>query len=489
MKKDSITTLSPKNTGVYLGKVVDKKSVYIKVKLEQCIDMHDGIEIYSNGSVVSNIVTCIKNEEYVNINRKCERSEFVWLGDFAKAVAIGSVLYKTSNYKLNSSLRALYSKNIETEKKSFDIVVDIKKDKPIAVSLDIYGKKIQYISEFIPQLASSAEINDEKVVKSFEKTGDSPFCFSNINTNIDEGLFVPVSKLNEIRRNILKKVEMNFVIKKDVTKEYGNTERVLKNILQKLDNKNLNPEEIKSKISKISSLHVFKYSKDIDYIEYFQKRYNMKLNRIDINIIDYMKFSEDIKEKYIGKIDVFIVIPCVVGQNLNKYIIENMENILKDKISGVIVGNVGYIDLLLELKTQYNTTLIADMSLNISNIYSAAFYIFKGFDMIVLANEKDIEYNLDAWRNIPIEVVRDLQIVMTSRYCILGSFIENEKNKKCSMPCALGNYYLKDSLGYKHNIFCDNLDCFMYLARPKKAIEFKNKEAKQNIVCVRNCML
>ena len=40
--KDSITTLSPKNTGLYLGEVIEKKGKFVKLKLEEDIDLHDG---------------------------------------------------------------------------------------------------------------------------------------------------------------------------------------------------------------------------------------------------------------------------------------------------------------------------------------------------------------------------------------------------------------------------------------------------------------
>ena len=42
--KSSISELSPKNTGLFLGEVLDVKNKYIKVKLEGAIDLHDGIE-------------------------------------------------------------------------------------------------------------------------------------------------------------------------------------------------------------------------------------------------------------------------------------------------------------------------------------------------------------------------------------------------------------------------------------------------------------
>lgn len=68
LKKDSISFLSPKNTGIYLGKVCEKNKKLIKVKLNEDISLHDGIEIIETGS--STIVTCIKDEKGNLLNDK-----------------------------------------------------------------------------------------------------------------------------------------------------------------------------------------------------------------------------------------------------------------------------------------------------------------------------------------------------------------------------------------------------------------------------------
>lgn len=61
LKAESISFLSPKNTGLYLGKICDKNNKLIKVKLNEDIFLHDGIEVIETGS--STIVTLIKDEK------------------------------------------------------------------------------------------------------------------------------------------------------------------------------------------------------------------------------------------------------------------------------------------------------------------------------------------------------------------------------------------------------------------------------------------
>ena len=141
-------------------------------------------------------------------------------------------------------------------------------------------------------------------------------------------------------------------------------------------------------------------------------------------------------------------------------------------INGLVIGNVGYIDLALKLKEKYDIKLIADYSLNVFNRYSAIFYIECGFDIITPSVELKDEYieNLDKYA--PIEIVSDYKTLMTSRYCILGAFIEERKqDSKCSMPCLKKKYYLVDSHNLRYNIVCNNLDCIMKLISKSKSRE------------------
>ena len=70
---------------------------------------------------------------------------------------------------------------------------------------------------------------------------------------------------------------------------------------------------------------------------------------------------------------------------------------------------------------------------------------------------------------------------MTSRYCILGSFVSDRKSIKdvCSRPCV-DSYYIMDEFGKQYDIVCDNIDCIMRLIRNKNRYE-EEIEKKVNI--------
>ena len=469
--KNSISLLSPKNTGIFLGKVIDKKGVYVKLKLEEDIDMHDGFEIYSEDKVISNIVTCIKNDKYVNVNSNMKKGEYVWIGDVKKSVKIGSNIYKTSSDKLNKKYRLTYSNNVENIKNKVEVEINILKDKKIFAKVFLNNICINIDIDYIPQLANNKELDKEAVISAFSKTQDIPFIFDFKKINIDNKLFVPVSILNELRRKIVYEILKSYEININVSNEEKLVEKLLdEEVIENIKIKDSN---------KVNAKFLYKYDNKVNYA---------KVDRLYIDICDYIKYREDILEKY-KNVQIYIVIPNVVLSNKRKIILDNIDEIFKDNISGVLLGSFEFFKLVLEKKKQYNFSLVADYTLNISNIYSATFLVKEGFDVITPSYDMSITDIENMSRYVNVEIVEDYITVMTSRYCILGSMLEDRKeNKNCSMPCLKDRFYLKDDYGYKYYIINDSIDCIMRLVKQIRNINLDSYNIR-NITSIRKSII
>lgn len=469
--KNSISLLSPKNTGIFLGKVIDKKGVYVKLKLEEDIDMHDGFEIYSEDKVISNIVTCIKNDKYVNVNSNMKKGEYVWIGDVKKSVKTGSNIYKTSSDKLNKKYRLTYSNNVENIKNKVEVEINILKDKKIFAKVFLNNICINIDIDYIPQLANNKEIDKEAVISAFSKTQDIPFIFDFKKINIDNKLFVPVSILNELRRKIVYEILKSYKININVSNEEKLVEKLLnEEVVQNIKIKDSN---------KVNAKFLYKYDNKVNYA---------KVDRLYIDICDYIKYREDILEKY-KNVQIYIVIPNVVLSNKRKIILDNIDEIFKDNISGVLLGSFEFFKLVLEKKKQYNFSLVADYTLNISNIYSATFLVKEGFDVITPSYDMIVTDIENMSRYVNVEIVEDYITVMTSRYCILGSMLEDRKeNKNCSMPCLKDRFYLKDDYGYKYYIINDSIDCIVRLVKQIRNINLDSYNIR-NITSIRKSIM
>ncbi len=79
------------------------------------------------------------------------------------------------------------------------ITAEIKKSTPISVTFDDGKEKITVLGE-IPQIAQNKQATSEDVFKALNKLGGTPYFADNIHITLDEGLFVPASELNNLRR-------------------------------------------------------------------------------------------------------------------------------------------------------------------------------------------------------------------------------------------------------------------------------------------------
>ena len=471
--KDSITENIPKNTGVYLGKVILRKKEYVKVKLETDISLHDGIELLKDNNVIfSNIVTCIKDEDKNILNKKVEKGNVVWLGDVREKIPTDTKIYKTSDYSINNELKKYYN-GVYLRKRKIDISLKIKIGEKVLVSVYNLDKNVSLDIDYVPDVAKNKPLTKESVIDAFSKTKDTLFDFNIVKIEMDNNLFIPVSKLNEFRRTLVLRIEELFNKKTDVKENLELLDEVInvENQKRKIDNLNKN------------ILYIYKFNEEIDYIKWYKDTYNKNLDIVYVDICDLYKNKEKIFSTFKGKVEIFVLLPNVGGKNIDSYIFKNLENLVKNGIEGIIVGNIGYIDLVSSLKAKYNLTLIADYSLNIFNKYSALFYTELGFDIICPSlelREEDVK-SIDEFANI--EVVTDFQTIMTSRYCVLGAYIANRKNaSKCSMPCIKDEFYILDSYGKRHDIVCNNLDCVMRIITRRNRFKSSNYRTRHNIL-------
>ena len=471
MKKDSISLFSPKNTGIYLGKVLSKKGKMIKVKLECDIDMHDGFEVYFENAgtyetVSSSIITCIKDDKFNIVNSVVKKGNYVYLGDTSKNVPINSKVYKTSSYSLNKKMQATYKNSTDYYKKN-TILIDliIKKDKNILVSYYIDKNKYDIVIDYIPELALNKEINALQIQDNFNKTVSLPFTLKINNANIDNGLFIPVSVLNKIRNEILSSIDNVYDKTKDISSNIEKLDSALN-----IDNK-YDIDLIKNNDKK-AYLNISSYDKNIPYTKKYKNT-----NFFYINIIDIYKNENEILNNFKGY-ELGLVINNVIGKNMKKYILNNLEDVIsKFKIKKLFLGSYHFLDLALLLKKKYSFILVAGNSLNITNSYSALFIKNLGFDEIILTGEHDSKSIENISKILPTYILNGQICVMTSRYCVVGSFVKGKnynKIKNCTMPCLQDKYYLKDMHGYNYDIICDNTDCISKIQRYVKAPDIKN---------------
>ena len=457
LKEESISINTAKNTGLYLGKILDVKNKFVKVKLNEDINLHDGIEIYdeNNKVVYSSIITCIKDEKLNIVNNICSKNQTVYLGD------INIKLNNNSVYKINKTscrkLNVRYKKKIDETLRKVLVPIEINIIKDSIIIVNVMNETLEF--NYVPETAIKKQVDYVYVSEALSKTGNSPFEFEIVDFNIDDNLFIPVSKLNELRRYIVNYLINKNKINIDVEENYKLlNEHIKKHNLYLKANENIENNNLNEYI------YLYKFNNNIDYSKFTEKT-------IAVEICDILKNEEIIFN--INK-NINICIPAIVNANLNKYILNNLERIVKQyNIKKIIIGNFGYLELCNKIKKENKELkLVADYNLNIVNTYSAKHYKQNNIDYICLGNEIE-EHMIDKIANvINIELLQNYITVMTTRFCIISSF-----TNKCD--CTSNELYtLKDDYEAKYYIISDNTDCITKLVKQynnEQIVKYRNK--------------
>ncbi|MGN0656756.1 MAG: U32 family peptidase [Ruminiclostridium sp.] len=114
----------------------------------------------------------------------------------------------TSAAEALGKLKKLYEKPYKRRK--VDIAAEIAHGKPITARVKCDNAQFDYISDIIPEKAEKRSITAEEIVSRLSKMGGTVFEAGEISCKTDEGLMICAASVNEIRRNIIEKLEEIF---------------------------------------------------------------------------------------------------------------------------------------------------------------------------------------------------------------------------------------------------------------------------------------
>ncbi len=198
----------PNNRGVFIGRIVeiDPPKKIMRIKLEKDLSVGDGIEIWV--SVGGRVGTTIE-KMYVSDS---ERSD-AYTGEIATIYAegnfrVGDRVFRTHDEKLISTAQKTYI-DVETARRiPLEADVKLRLGEPMILTLkDPKGNIVREESDRISEKASAYPMTEKQIEKQLERTGNTSFSINTYSWNIEPGLFMPVSIINELRRKAVNKME------------------------------------------------------------------------------------------------------------------------------------------------------------------------------------------------------------------------------------------------------------------------------------------
>ncbi len=268
----------------------------------------------------------------------------------------------------------------------------------------------------LAEKATNVPSDADRIRQQLSKLGGTVFGYKSLNIDIDDGIYIPVKDINNLRREAfdeltkhITRIERNSEIKKFV---------------------NLKPEKNKA---------VAEFTASVLTYEQAQKAYDLGFQRIYVPYGEYIKNSSF----YNSSPDVFTVKLPPVIHDFSKIDIE------KIKTDGVCITNIGQFFL-----KDTGKKIYADYRLNAFNSLSVKELKKMGADSVTLSPELTIKALKCIYSPVDTEILVYGRVsMMTMRNCVIRS-----SKGKCQ--CRDGEiYYLKDRKNICFPLVSDKLSC------------------------------
>lgn len=430
--KNLVFKEKPNNMGIYLGKIIkyNPNKGLITVKLANDISIGDSISFENENSTYTISELMLNNQNIKNATD----SQIVTLGRMKGNINIHDKIYKIKDKELSTLSLNSFSK--EYKKTYLICKLDIHSGQTIKINVKStkFNLEVNFVYDYIPQIAENATITPQRIIEQFSKTLNTCFEFSNIEINLDDNLFIPISTLNDIRRKTLSLME-NKIIDSFKRKSFAQI------------NLQFNKSEITNSAVPKKALLLNILNPSFEY---------STLNKVD-NIYIPLKYFYDKKfEKILNtlseKSKLYIYLPIVVKDAYISTITQTINNAFNNfDISGVVVSNLSELNIL-----NRKVDLVANYTFNLYNSYTAHELENLELSTVTISPELDTSElcNISA-KNREIIVYGKIPL-MTMNYCLLGK--SNKCFNNCSHQClSLNNFFIKDRFGFNFRVVPDNL--------------------------------
>ena len=335
--------------------------------------------------------------------------------EFDDVVKSGTV-NKTISVDTINRMQKTYQK--EKKYRMIDMYFKASLNKPCSLIVKCDGEEITVVSEQIIEAASKRAATKENITDHLNKLGHTVYEANSIDVSLDDALFIPITIVNNMRREALSKLDELFAFKK----------------LHKAPIKEFQPLKVIPQV--VSEYHVV--VSNIKQLEIALKYYDHVYYYYD----DHLKEALSCFNEY-GKVP-NLYLPRIMH---DKDIDEVIHNPLLKEFNTLIVNDFGSYRLLKD------HPLIIGQGFNIYNHYDA--YAFK--EPVIASFEctrKQIRQMKDYNADLILPIYGKTEN-MISEHCVISQSYFHKKVPHCGM-CKKHSYKIVDRKGISFDIFTDS---------------------------------
>ena len=256
----------------------------------------------------------------------------------------GKYIMRTRNNSLISDIEQKYISNDISGRLTIGGSVVVSKDMPIMIDVwyeDVYS----HVEGGVPYIAENRPITSQDIEKQIKKTGSTDFVFdeNDLTISVDDGLFINIKELNQLRRSALE--ELSIQLKKKSHQVY----------LDRKINDKTSINIMCNNLSENSALDKKRYmSVYVSTVEQFDVAVNSKCEYIafemDICHLDNSKKTIDTWNSLIEKAhrhnkEIFMCLPYIFREHGKKYLSDNIVFFKDNSLDGYVFRNMEEIAL------------------------------------------------------------------------------------------------------------------------------------------------
>ena len=447
--REMMSDRRPNNRGVLVGRVqkLSKDHSRAVIKLEKELHLGDGLEFWvkvggRTGTTVESIR--VKGNE-VESAMPGMLAEI----EIPKGVRLNDRVFRTMDRKLMDYAGRFYGdKNKRRIETSAVVVAHL--GEPLRIYLsDDEGNMGMGETEFLAETARKHALDEKAVRKQLDRLGTTEYELGHLSLDLDDGLMVPMSEINEARRKACEALDIARTESFAPSRHDG--DRNAWESLRRIGSWKKGGRAVDEAVAKITPDGETRISVWVDTLEKVEAaldagadwiifggdRYSTK----DVTLRDY---PEAVKLVHKAGRKIAFSTPRIVRENQLGYFGTFLDMVEESGVDLLHIHNLSVWQLARE--RNLSVPLWADTSLNIYNTQSLQFWKENGAVGAAVSSELNMAQlkDLAAGSPLPLECLVQGPIeMMVSEYCAGGSYLGGLDKGACTFKCG-EDLYLHD---------------------------------------------
>ncbi|MDO4530828.1 MAG: DUF3656 domain-containing protein [Bacillota bacterium] len=440
--RDMMSIERPKPWGLKVG-IVDKylpKHKKVTIRTREPLVPGDGLEIWTQEEphVGTNVSKHSKAGEVITITMEGEINK-------------NDVVYRTFGKALNDELKKFYER--DTRKMPISGMLRVKEGEPLSLQLWDHNGNSVFISGAVVEPAGSSPMLPMKLRELVNKMGATPFVLENLETEIDQYIFVSVSEVNLVRREACEELEAAILRK---SKRKAKSDGVY-------EGEGKNPIRLRKKLTalvmNLGQLEAVLKAKGIVRV-YYECAAELEKN-----------LEQIIEKCRKAEVSLYVALPRVAREWNAEKEQPMIDRLIASEIDGFLVRSAGQFD---QVKDS-GKKVVVDYNLNAMNRQTVKYWKEQGADYVCLSVEANLqEINRMGDQDCEMVVYGYLPLMKTQQ-CPIGNYVGGkEGHKYCSERNNEELYFLRDRKGVKFPLMtdCERCVCTILNGKPLFTLKF-----------------